>query len=57
MKKPDSSKLAIVADQDPALRLAPRLLPDALAFVASLVIVWQALRTGDAERIVRRTRA
>jgi hypothetical protein len=49
MKKPDSSKLAIVADQDPALRLAPRLLPDALAFVASLVIVWQALRTGDVD--------
>jgi len=47
MKKPDSSEVAIVADQDPALRLAPRLLPDALALVASLVIVWQALRTGD----------
>jgi hypothetical protein len=47
MKKPDSSEVAIVADQDPALRLAPRLLPDALALVASLVILWQALRTGD----------
>ena len=47
MKKPDSSEVAIVADQDPALRLAPRLLPDAFALVASLVIVWQALRTGD----------
>ncbi|HEV8582101.1 MAG TPA: hypothetical protein VGX68_23780 [Thermoanaerobaculia bacterium] len=49
MKKPDSSELAIVADRDPALRLAPRLLPDALAFAASLVIVWQALRTGDVD--------
>lgn len=44
MKKPE---VAIVADQDPALRLVPRLLPDAAALVASLVIVWQALRTGD----------
>lgn len=47
MKKPDSSEVAIVADQDPALRLAPRLLPDGFALVASLVIFWQALRTGD----------
>ena len=47
MKKPDSSEVAIVADQDPALRLVPRLLPDALALVASVVIFWQALRTGD----------
>ncbi|HSS78817.1 MAG TPA: hypothetical protein VLV54_19010 [Thermoanaerobaculia bacterium] len=46
MKKADSSEVAIVAGQDPALRLAPRLLPDALALVASLIIVWQTLRQG-----------
>jgi hypothetical protein len=46
MKEPDSSEVGIVAGQDPALRLAPRLLPDALALVASLRIVWLALRPG-----------
>jgi hypothetical protein len=47
MKKPDSSEVAIVAGQDSALRLVPRLLPDALAFVASLRIVWLTLRPGQ----------
>src|SRR6185295_2315102 len=47
MKKPVSAEVAIVAGQDPALRLAPRLLPDALALVASLRIVWLALRPGE----------
>lgn len=47
MEKPDSSEAAIVAGQDPALRLAPRLLPDALALVASLRILWEALRPGE----------
>jgi hypothetical protein len=47
MKTPDSSEVAIVAGQDPALRLAPRLLPDALSLIASLMIFWQALSTGD----------
>jgi hypothetical protein len=47
MKKPDTSEVAIVAGQDPALRLAPRLLPDALSLIASLLIVSEALRPGE----------
>ena len=45
MKQPDNSKVAIVADQDPSLRLVPRFFPDFLTLVASLVILWQALST------------
>ncbi|HVG08031.1 MAG TPA: hypothetical protein VNM67_10015, partial [Thermoanaerobaculia bacterium] len=50
-KKSDKAEpeMAIVADKDPVLRLVPRLSPDFLALVASLVIVWQALRDGDVD--------
>jgi len=50
-KKSDKaeSEMAIVADKDPVLRLVPRFSPDFLALVASLVIVWQALRDGDVD--------
>jgi hypothetical protein len=50
-KKSDEaeSEMAIVADKDPVLRLVPRFFPDLLAFLASLVIVWQALRSGDVD--------
>ncbi len=47
MTNPDSSEVSIVASQDPALRVVPRLLPDALALAVSLLIVWQAFRPGE----------
>lgn len=43
----DESELGIVADKDPILRLVPRFFPDFLSLVASLLLIWQAVSTGD----------
>lgn len=50
MKKPEIAPNAgIVAEHDPNFRLLPRLLPDALALGASLIIAFRAIRYGGVD--------